>query len=131
MDKKGQELLKSAQKVIGDQREELNKQSKLIQELRHFKLAFDIASILSAKEEVDPEEFQSTVIQLNEKKAEDLEQRAKILSVIDPAKSLDLGDLDDRGKTANSDIEPSGKSPTPHSTESMDAARTLINNVIE
>jgi len=127
MDKNATELLKSAQDVIGKLNNRVKEQDKELVSLRQFKLAFDITSGLVAKDQIDPADFQEHVLELSEKKAEELLKKAELLSIESP--DLELGSLDERGKAANGshlvDIV-SSKSPTPHSFESKEIAVNLF-----
>jgi len=128
MDKNATELLKNAKIVIGSQNDQIKKQGEELSSLRRFKLAFDITAGLIAKDQVDPADFQERVLELSEKKAEDLLKKAELLSIESP--DLELGTLDERDKIATGvssmDTNGSSKSPTPHSLESTAIARSLF-----
>ena len=135
MDKQASELLKTAKSVIAEQKKKITDLTKKLDSLNTFKLAFDIASGLMVKDQLDPADFQEYVLDLSQKEAKELVKKAELLSIESP--DLDLGSVDDRDKTANSDrsmnfdAQESSKSPTPHSQESMEIARHLFSANIE
>jgi hypothetical protein len=94
--------------------------------LRNFKLAYDIAELMTAKELSAPEDFQEAVNILMTKNAEELTQRHNLLKVSDVESALDLGTVDegDGSKIATEPI-----SATPHSPESSTAAQNLIDSI--
>lgn len=131
MDKQTSELFLSAKTTISEQQEALIKSAGVIEDLNKYKLAFDIAVALSDKDQVDPADFQDTFQTLLEKSSEDLNERAKVLSVVDIRKDLNLGVLDQReNKVAASRSDADSKSPTPHSIESTEMGRRLIEHTL-
>lgn len=127
---KASELLKSVNIFVKQQKNELEKRSNTIKDLNQYKLAYDIAAVLAAKDQIDPADFQDTFKDLLEKSAKDLETQATLmkLSFVSVAKDLNLGVLDDVKVGENEVFD--HKSPTSHSQKSLEAARKIIDDAI-
>ncbi|MFA7709487.1 MAG: hypothetical protein WCY30_00105 [Candidatus Neomarinimicrobiota bacterium] len=122
MDKKTEDLLKSAKQVVEKLSAANVDMGKEIKSLRQFKLAFDITAGMVAKDQLDPAEFQENVLELSGKESDYLLKKAEALSI--DSVGLELGEPDERGKTAINMV--SQNSPTPFSQESLEIARNMF-----
>lgn len=133
MDKTARSLLKQAEETMGRQNGVISKLREENVELTGFKLAYDVATAMLAKEQIDESVFQETVEQLRGRPLDDLHKRAAILAVADPSKDLTLGDVDNRLNAGDKSASPESPTQTSEVTPSAQATeigRSIIDNVI-
>ena len=133
MDKTARNLLKQAEETMGRQNGVISKLREENVGLAGFKLAYDVAAAMLAKEQIEDSAFQETVEQLRGRSLDDLQKRAAILAVADPSKDLSLGDVDTRLNVGDKSASPGSPTQTSEVTPSEAATeigRGIIDNVI-
>lgn len=128
------DLLKHAKSVLQEQNTTIEKMAQEQQEMKHFKLAYDVADKLAAQDQIDEMEFRDTVQKFVNMDYADLRKRAEVLEVADFSKALELGNVEgNRDKMAlssDSRSERASVAGNPHSAKSAEAASSIIRSFI-